>query len=78
MSRAKVHVGWKLTDESKTDFQKFEKLMREAESANLVIVWDDGRGKDMWYEAYRGPEERELRDKVVLTLGENPYRVSVW
>lgn len=55
----------------------FERLMARARSRGLVKTWDDGRSRWMWYEARRGPEERDLRARCVAAIGHAPVEVLV-
>jgi hypothetical protein len=71
-----VHVRWAL-GEHDVNVGAFEATMRAAVAAKLVRSWDDGRGRDMWYAARRGPSERELRRRCVALIGAEPAEVSV-
>jgi len=76
-ARTWVTVGWELGENS-VDTTRFEELMRAAEKAKLLTSWDDGRGRDMWYQAWRGPAERALRAACVKAIGTAPSRVRVY
>lgn len=74
MSATYVTVVWKLDDS--IDTSHFERLMRRSKRG-LVTSWDDGRGRDMWYQAKRGGEERTLREKCVAAIGAKPHEILV-
>lgn len=78
--------GWNGPRFSGEQVSRFEALMREhaptfdgrrwvkpvkGEPA-LVAAWDDGRSALCWYEARRGPEERELLRKCTEIFGCGP------
>lgn len=70
--------GWDGPRWTGEQVERFEKLMREHSRSlmkhgrwskpvkgvpALVSSWDDGRSALCWYEARRGPEERELYER---------------
>ena len=53
---------------------EFEKVMRSASRKPrgmpaLVSAWDDGRGRQCWYDAHPGPDETLLRDRCRRIFG---------
>jgi hypothetical protein len=73
-----VSVRWALGDGATGPrADAWERLVRRALAAGLVLAWDDGRGRDMWYTARRGAAERALRAACARAVGAEPAEVLV-